>query len=188
MNVFFCSNWTGQPALFTAIYSVTGSIGLLVLPRPVCSRVCWQPATRHVNHWHLISTSGEMGYSSDWRKYVSVHRKYTNFYVLLMSLSTLKLPRYKLAISKSVLVNSTGHMLESGEHPTKYVKEWFNCKTRMPGTVKCRPTVAYWVQIDGINIATELITRYCLNGTLIQCCFNARPTSATLAQHWTNIE
>ena len=39
----------------------------------------------------------------------------------------------------------------------------------MPGTVKCRPTVAYWVQIDGINIATELITRYYLNGTLIQC-------------------
>ena len=68
------------------------------------------------------------------------------------------------------------------------LKEWFNCKTRMPGTVKCRPTVAYWVQIDGINIATELITRYYLNGTLIQCCFNARPTSATLARHWTNIE
>ena len=66
--------------------------------------------------------------------------------------------------------------------------EWFNCKTRMPETVKCRPTVAYWVQIDGINIATELITRNYLNGTLIQCCFNARPTSATLAQHWTNIE
>ena len=65
------------------------------------------------------------------------------------------------------------------------VKKSFNCKIRMPGTVKCRPTVAYWVQIDGINIATELITRYYLNGTLIQCCFNARPTSATLAQHWT---
>ena len=40
------------------------------------------------------------------------------------------------------------------------VKESFSFKTRMPGTVKCRPTVAYWVQIDGINIATELITRY----------------------------
>ena len=71
---------------------------------------------------------------------------------------------------------------------TYYLKELFNCKMRMPGTVKCRPTVAYWVQIDGINIATELITRYHLNGTLIQCCFNARLTSATLAQHWTNIE
>ena len=68
------------------------------------------------------------------------------------------------------------------------LKEWFNCKTRMPGTVKCRPTVAYWVQIDGINIATELITRYYLNGTLIQCCFNARPTSATLPQHWINVQ
>ena len=66
-------------------------------------------------------------------------------------------------------------------------KESFSFKTRMPGTVKCRPTVAYWVQIDSINIATELITRYYLNGTLIQCCFNVRPTSATLAQHWTNI-
>ena len=67
------------------------------------------------------------------------------------------------------------------------VKESFSFKTRMPGTVKCRPTVAYWVQIDSINIATELITRYYLNDTLIQCCFNVRPTSATLAQHWTNI-
>ena len=71
---------------------------------------------------------------------------------------------------------------------TPGVKESFNCKMRMPGAVKCRPTVAYWVQIDGINIATELITIYYLNETLIQCCFNARPTSATLAQHWHNIE
>ena len=47
----------------------------------------------------------------------------------------------------------------------------------------CRPTVAYRVQIDGINIATELITRYYLNETLIRSCFNVRPTSATLAQH-----
>ena len=56
---------------------------------------------------------------------------------------------------------------------------------RMPETVtvKCRPTVAYWVQIDGINIATKLITRYYLNETLIQCRFNVRPTSATLVQH-----
>ena len=67
------------------------------------------------------------------------------------------------------------------------LKESFSFKTRMPGTVKCRPTVAYWVQIDGINIATELITRYYSNETLIQCCFNVRPTSATLAQPWTNI-
>ena len=72
--------------------------------------------------------------------------------------------------------------------PRNDVKELFNCKTCMPGAVKCRPTGAFWVQIDGINIATELITRYYLNETLIQCCFNARPTSATLAQHWTNIE
>ena len=38
---------------------------------------------------------------------------------------------------------------------------------RMPGTVKCRPTVAYWVQIDGTIIPTELITRYHSNKTLI---------------------
>ena len=48
------------------------------------------------------------------------------------------------------------------------IKESFSFKTRMPGTVKCRPTVAYRVQIDGINIATELITRYYSNETLIQ--------------------
>ena len=80
------------------------------------------------------------------------------------------------------------HICMNGQLAVYHIKEWFSCKTRMPGTVKCRPTVAYWVQIDGINIATELITRYYLNGTLIQCCFNARPTSATLAQQWTNIE
>ena len=67
------------------------------------------------------------------------------------------------------------------------IKESFDCKMRMPGTVKCRPTVAYWIQIDGINITTELITRYYSNETLIQCCFNVRSTSATLTQHWTNI-
>ena len=67
------------------------------------------------------------------------------------------------------------------------LKESSNSKMRMPGTVKCRPTIAYWVQIDGINIATELITRKYSNETLIQCCFNVRPTSATLAKHWTNI-
>ena len=44
--------------------------------------------------------------------------------------------------------------------PGKFFKESSNCKMRMPGTVKCTPTVAYWVQIDGIIIATELITRY----------------------------
>ena len=73
------------------------------------------------------------------------------------------------------------------QHSAASVKESFSFKTRMPGTVKCRPAVAYWVQIDGINIATELITRYYSNETLIQCCFNVRPTSATLAKHWTNI-
>ena len=39
---------------------------------------------------------------------------------------------------------------------------------RMPGTVKCRPTVAYWVQIDGIDITTELITtRHWSNAVLM---------------------
>ena len=56
---------------------------------------------------------------------------------------------------------------------------------RMPGTVKCRPTVAYWVQIDGINIATELITRYYLTRHWSKCCFNARPTfGPALNHHW----
>ena len=31
------------------------------------------------------------------------------------------------------------------------VKESFNWKMRMPGTVKCRLTVVYWVQIEGIK-------------------------------------
>ena len=61
-------------------------------------------------------------------------------------------------------------------------KESSSCKTRMPGTVKCRPTVAYRVQIDGIIIATEMITRYYSNETLIQCCFNVKP-NPTLNQH-----
>ena len=47
-------------------------------------------------------------------------------------------------------------MTEREKYMYVYFKEWFICKTRMPGTVKCRSTVAYWVQIDGINIATEL--------------------------------
>ena len=75
-----------------------------------------------------------------------------------------------------------------GEKHAIQVKESFSFKTRMPGTVKCRQTGAYWVHIDGINIATELITRYYSNETLIQCCFNVRPTSATLAQHWPTLD
>ena len=31
-------------------------------------------------------------------------------------------------------------------------KQSSNRKMGMRGTVKCRPTVAYWVQVDGINI------------------------------------
>ena len=53
---------------------------------------------------------------------------------------------------------------------------------RMLGTVECRPTVAYGVQIDGINIATELIRLLKRDIDPI-----ARPTSVTLAQHWANI-
>ena len=51
----------------------------------------------------------------------------------------------------------------------------------MCGTVKCRPTLAYRVHFDGINITTELITRYYSNEKLARCCFNVRPTSATWA-------
>ena len=34
-----------------------------------------------------------------------------------------------------------------------WLKESSNCKIGMRGMDKCRPTVAYWVQIDGINIS-----------------------------------
>ena len=51
----------------------------------------------------------------------------------------------------------------------------------------CRHTIAYRVQADTLISATKLITRYYPNETLSQCYFNVRPTSATLAQHWTNI-
>ena len=65
------------------------------------------------------------------------------------------------------------------------LKESFNCKIRMPGTVKCSPTVAYWVQIDGINIATELQdttqTRHWFNavfmlGQRLRCLPSIEPT------------
>ena len=51
----------------------------------------------------------------------------------------------------------------------------------MCGTVKWRPALAYRVHFDGNNISNELITRYYTNEKLAQCCFNVRPTSATLA-------
>ena len=62
-------------------------------------------------------------------------------------------------------------------------KEPFNCETGMRGTVTCRHTVAYRVQADTLISTTKLITRYNSNETLPQCCFNVRPTSATLDQH-----
>ena len=51
----------------------------------------------------------------------------------------------------------------------------------MRGTDRCRPTLAYRVHFDGIIISTDLITRYYSNEKLAQCCFNIRPTFATLA-------
>ena len=48
---------------------------------------------------------------------------------------------------------------------------------RMCGAVKCRLTLAF----NSIISETELITRYYSNEKLAQCCFNVRPTSATLA-------
>ena len=68
------------------------------------------------------------------------------------------------------------------------LKESSNCKMRMPGTVKCRPTVAYWVQIDGNNIDTEQITIYYLNETLNQHWINAqRLRESPPAQHTQDI-
>ena len=55
----------------------------------------------------------------------------------------------------------------------------------MSRTVKCRPKVAYWVQIDGNNIATELITRYYSNET---CWANVCDACPTLNQHWINVQ
>ena len=50
----------------------------------------------------------------------------------------------------------------------------------MRGMVRCRLTLAYRVHFDSIIISTELITRYYSNEKLARCCFNVRPTSATL--------
>ena len=51
----------------------------------------------------------------------------------------------------------------------------------MRGTVRCKPTLAYRVHLTSLISATELITRYYSNEKSAQCCFNVRPTSATLA-------
>ena len=91
---------------------------------------------------------------------MSVHRKYTNFYVLLMSLSTLKLPRYKLAISKSVLVNSTGHMLESGEHPTKYVKGVFCLNSLLFSLDMLTLMLPIFFGLFFIDLRLELLTQF----------------------------
>ena len=48
----------------------------------------------------------------------------------------------------------------------------------MRGAVKCRPIEC---RLTALISATELITRYYSNKTLIRCCFNVRPMSATLA-------
>ena len=62
-----------------------------------------------------------------------------------------------------------------------WLKDSYSFEMCICGTVKCRPTLAYRVHFDSINIRTELITRYYSNEKLAQCCFNVRPTSATLA-------
>ena len=61
------------------------------------------------------------------------------------------------------------------------VKDSYSFETRMCGTVKCRPTLAYRVHLTASVSATELITRYYSNEKFAQCCFNVRLTSATLA-------
>ena len=66
-------------------------------------------------------------------------------------------------------------------------KDLFNCETDMRGTVMCGHTVGYRVQAYALISTTKLITIYYSNKTLPQCCFNVRPTSATLAHYWTNI-
>ena len=55
----------------------------------------------------------------------------------------------------------------------KHFKESSNCKMGMRGTVKCRPTVAYWVQIDGINISHwtdyKILLKWDIDPMLFQC-------------------
>ena len=64
------------------------------------------------------------------------------------------------------------------------VEDPFNCETGMRGPVTCMP-IKY--RLTALISATKLITRYYSNETLTHCCFNASPTSATLAQLQTNI-
>ena len=47
---------------------------------------------------------------------------------------------------------------------------------------KCQVRAGLGPRLLWVNIATELITRYYSNETLIQCCFNVRQTSVMLAQ------
>ena len=43
---------------------------------------------------------------------------------------------------------------------TKVFKDSYSFETRMCGTVKCRPTLAFRIHFYSINNSTELITRY----------------------------
>ena len=54
-------------------------------------------------------------------------------------------------------------------------KDSFNCEMGMRGTVTCR------VQIYSNNISNWTDCKILLQRNITQCCFNVRPTSATLA-------
>ena len=55
-------------------------------------------------------------------------------------------------------------------------------KLKQPEYQKCMSSQKHHTNSVGLLIsATELITRYYSNETLIQCCYNVGPTSATLA-------
>ena len=58
-------------------------------------------------------------------------------------------------------------------------------KLKIHTAVKCacvgRSSVGLHWPIEYTLMATKLITRYYSNEKLVQCCFNVRPTSATLA-------
>ena len=60
-----------------------------------------------------------------------------------------------------------------------HFKDSYNCEMGMRGTVRC---LHYPIEytLTALLSATELITRYYSNDKLAQCCFNVRPTSATL--------
>ena len=67
----------------------------------------------------------------------------------------------------------------SGVRAKFSLKDSYHCEMGMRETVRCRPTLAYRVHFDSLNISDWTDYKILLNAKLAQCCFNVRPTSAT---------